>query len=162
MKMGKFALSAVLLNILGLQLWFMQPRHADVRRWPFIDYPMYSVPRYEGATFTLHQMRVVSCEGAVKVVPVNQLAIPWRAEQISTAAGERSSGARASVAETLESRLQISDAIVRKIDPHACRIELWGRTYRIGRAGLEDRYPPERLDVSWSIAAHELAVRRTQ
>lgn len=51
-------LSLFILGILALQagvtFWFVCPPYCPPALWPFVDYPMYSEPRYEGSEFEQH------------------------------------------------------------------------------------------------------------
>jgi hypothetical protein len=64
-----FAVS-VSVVILGMQLWVILPPQESARWkerwfWPFMRYPMYSVPKYKGDVFASYQLTGTPCAGGL-------------------------------------------------------------------------------------------------
>ena len=77
-RLMKLITSAVIVTILGLQLWVMLPtgRHGGWY-WPFVEYPMYAAAHGPADSVTTRRLKVSTCEPNATAVPVSDsLGIP--------------------------------------------------------------------------------------
>lgn len=163
MTRAKALASAVIVLVLAAQLYVLLPGTPGKWYWPFVNYPMYAAAHHAGEGFTFRELDAVPCAADAPARRLDDHALGigiFRLRNaLETATGGRPDAPR-DAAEVADSRRFLTTLARGVPGGPYCRLEVRGRTYAIGRAGLVDADPPPRLLAAWATGAAPDLVRR--
>ena len=156
MKLAKLCAIAFCGGVLAFQSYAvlspLRQRYAYLNRyWPFLNYPMYSDAHRLGESLSGTAVRVVPCGPDATPVPVTseQLRVKWVPfkRMIAQAADLPPYRGRTSPAAAERATRQLRHYAATRLSIPVCAVQIWSRTYTIGRQGFEH------ADTSWRVAA---------
>jgi hypothetical protein len=163
-RLRKLSLGALILGVLAAQAYFVLPHPLGGTYWPFLTYTMYSTPHYAGQPIALRELRAGPCEGhAMTVLDHESLRVPQhRLRALLAFATGAPVGMRTPDAATAaRARATLSDLVRLKLGPQGCRLQIWARTYRLGRS--DPGAPvPLLLEREWRASTGDLTRRNTR
>jgi hypothetical protein len=122
------------------------------RRWPFVNYPMYSTSHKAGETTTITRLKAVPCDAptaAVELGPGDLRLINNAFERLVQQAG---SLRRATPVETQQAQEKIAQLVRSRPGAPLCALQVWTRSMRVGEAGGEEPTPWE-VKAEWKALA---------
>jgi hypothetical protein len=151
MPLPKFVAVGVCAGVLGAQLLVSFPitRYSRGWYWPFLPYPMYSVPHAETDTLVVAQLRVSPCGGTERstIMPAEELGVPLDQMTQSLVSIAR---APAGVEERGESA-RLSRAIDAQYPGRYCAASAWLRVVRVSDSSTHHVDGPMRLAARWTM-----------
>ena len=156
MRLRKAYAVAISAVVLGLQFWvIVPPRGYNAWYWPFVDYPMYSAPRYAGDQFRYHELRALPCDTAAPPLVVDYKRLRVTKFRFYALLAHSSRIVRAELTtDTSDTTLALLRRLVGdRVGGAYCTVELLERRFTIPKSGPVEREPPWRRVYAWPLDA---------
>lgn len=161
MFIRKLVASLIIAGVLSFQLVALaSAKFSTGWYWPFMAYPMYSMPHYRGEVFVQHRIVGVPCAGGEQPREIGHADLGLKRfayyDQLRRVAGPQSAArqdpSRLDGEVSAAARRELSLLMSHQLAEPYCRAQLWERSAVLGEPLPAD--PPWKLLLEWNPAAH--------